>query len=184
MRTSCLRCTSGTSGVGSSLRKSLRREATVGTSCSCSRSTLSPLSHRCLSCLALATEPQRRNKPLCCIPATDQTKTFSHQGSATNRGWERRDGKASDVQFTVFIQELHHVSQHQGYPAQHLPILSQSLQSDTKNTPGEAFKLWLQNNGLWANFSAGPENSHWRGVVLWRKGVTKQLQCRCHMSQS
>lgn len=91
LRTSCLRCTSGTSGAGSSLRKSLRREATVGTSCSRSRSTLSPLSHRCLSCLVLATEPQRRNKPLCCIPATRQTKTFSHQGSATNRGG-RDDG--------------------------------------------------------------------------------------------
>lgn len=70
LRTSCLRWGSGTSGMGSSLKKSLRSEATVGTSCSCSRSTLSPLSHRCLSCLVLTTEPHRRNRPLCSIPVT------------------------------------------------------------------------------------------------------------------
>lgn len=196
LRTSCLRCTSGKSGVGSSLRKSLKREATVKTSCSRSRSTLSPLSHRCLSCFVLTTEPQRRNKPLCCIPATRQTKTFSHWGVQQTgglddglkipEGRERRDGKASKVQFTVFIQELHHVSQHQGYPTHHLPILPQRLQSDAKHTPGEAFGLWLQggNNGLRANLRVGPQNSHWRGVVLWIKGATKQLQYRCHMSQS
>lgn len=77
LRTSCLRWGSGTRGVGSSLKKSLRTEATVGTSCSCSRSTLSPLSHRCLSCLVLTTEPHRRNRPLCCIPGDKQTKRFS-----------------------------------------------------------------------------------------------------------
>lgn len=59
---------SGTIGVGSSRRKSFRRDATVGTSPSCSRSTLSPQSHRCLSCLVRTTELHRRNSPMWCSP--------------------------------------------------------------------------------------------------------------------
>ncbi len=74
LRTSWMRWASGTMGVGSSRKKSLRSEATVGTSCSSSRSTLSPLSHRCLSCLVRTTEPQRRNRPLCCIPVMRNTE--------------------------------------------------------------------------------------------------------------
>lgn len=172
LRTSCLRWGSGTSGMGSSLKNSLRSEATVGTSCSCSRSTLSPLSHRCLSCLVLTTEPHRRNKPLYWIPVTRKQKVQSVLSVllCTQRAIERSEWKESRG-VTIFIQELHHVSQHKRYSTDHLSIFSQCFQGDPKHTPGSQFRLWNQggNNGLWAYLSAGPQDSHWIGVILCRE---------------
>lgn len=74
----CLRWGSGTMGIGSSRRKSFRSEATVGTSPSPCRSTLSPSSNRFFSFLVRTTEPHRRNRPLWCNPADKKTKTFSY----------------------------------------------------------------------------------------------------------